>query len=102
MASCSTPGATAAESISVDQHPLVRCAVIASSTKETKAGRATRGDDDGDVDDAVARPGEDFVFATTDTCDTSKLREVGSDSGRQVGGDAGEADSGDGVAGTQS
>ncbi len=53
------------------------------------------------MDDAVARPGKDLVFAAEDTCDTTKLSKMGSDGGLgQVSGDACEANSGDGVAGS--
>ncbi len=74
--------------------------VPSSSTNEGGQGEA-RGDGDGDLDDAVARPGKDFVFAAEDTCDTTKLSKMGSDGGlQQVDGDACEANGGDGVAGS--
>ena len=53
------------------------------------------------MDDAVARPGKDLVFAAKNTCDTTKLSKMGSDGGLgQVSGDARETNGGDGVAGS--
>ncbi len=61
--------------------------------------REPRGDGDGDVGDAVGRPGENLVLAPEDTRNAAKLAEVLPDGGvGQRGGDAGEADGGDGVA----
>ncbi len=52
------------------------------------------------MDNAIARPGENFVFAVKDTRDTPELSEMGSDSSfRQVCGDALEANGGDGATG---
>ncbi len=98
MAHCSAPGAAAAGGVHVDQHSLV-CAAICIDQRDKGWQREAGGDGDGDVGDAVGRPGENFVLAPEDMRNAAKLAEVLPDgSVWQRGGDAGEADGGDGVA----
>jgi hypothetical protein len=82
----------------VDQHSLV-CAAICIDQRDKGGQREPGGDGDGDVGDAVGRPGEDLVFAAEDPRNAAKLAKMLPDGGiGQRGGDAGEADGGDGVA----
>ena len=99
ISSCATPGATAAEGVSVNEHSLVRCGFSVYQGDKSGQGEA-RGDGDGDVDDALARPGENLIFAAKDLPNAAELGKMCPD-GRvgQVGGDAGEPDSGAGVTG---
>jgi hypothetical protein len=59
-------------------------------------GKARGDGGDGDVDNACARPGENFVLAAENARGMPKLSKM---CFRQVGRDAGEAASSDGVAG---
>jgi hypothetical protein len=66
---------------------------------QKQAGQSP-GDSNGDVDNAIACPGENFVLAAKDTSNAAKLSKMCSDGGiRQVGRDASEVEGGDGVAG---
>ena len=95
---CSTPGAAAAGGVRVDQHSLV-CTAICIDQRDKGGQREPGGDGDGDVGDAVGRPGEDLVLAAEDPRNAAKLAEVLPDGGvGQRGGDNSEADGGDGVA----
>ncbi len=99
MSSCATPGATAAERVRVDEHSLVCCAFSIYQRDKSGQGEA-RGDGDGDVDDALARPGENLIFAAKDLRNAAELGKMCPDGHvGQVGGDAGEAHSGADVTG---
>ncbi|MFO0006643.1 MAG: hypothetical protein ACK559_36550, partial [bacterium] len=63
---CSAPGAAAAGGVRVDQHSLV-CAAICIDQRDKGGQRDPGGDGEGDVGDAVGRPGEDLVLAPEDT-----------------------------------
>ncbi len=90
MTRCSAPGAAAAGGVRVDQHSLV-CAAICIDQRDKGGQREPGGDGEGDVGDAVGRPGEHLVLAPEDTRNAAKLAEVLSDGGvGQRGGDAGE------------
>jgi hypothetical protein len=97
MSSCTTPGTTAEEGVRVDEHSLVRCAFSVYQGDKSGQGEA-RGDSNGDLDDALARPGKNLIFAAKDLPNAAELGNMCPD-GRvgQVGGDAGEPDSGAGV-----
>ncbi len=76
----------------MDQHSLV-CAAICINQRDKGGQREPGGDSDGDVGDAVGRPGKNLVLAPEDTHNAAKLAEVLPDGGvGQRGGDAGEAD----------
>jgi hypothetical protein len=59
----------------VDQHSLV-CAAICIDQRDKGGQRETGGNGDGDVGNAVGRPGENLVLAPENTGNAAKLAEV--------------------------